>query len=327
MGATVLTIGRGICAILQPLTGARATGTCVFRPVSGATEQLPPHTWLYPIVSNQIRPDLGYKVLPNPAAESGEWAIAAAGTAAPVVSNIGGKRHNVPVGTEFRIEPDAGANVAGTAVTLTGFAGGTDAFESVDPVVADLGIANVVLYETFGGSSESIEQFNANVGGRWPLVMLFWSGDEPADGYANNNTSSPTKRGSHSMQYAQDFELWLVCSRQDSEAQRRGQAMRLLDEISWYLYDRMSVDGLAISSPGGIKIKRRSRETGTGEQFFKAFRVYSISLSATITQTKRDISTAQPLVRFHTDYLKENRAPDGTNLDLPLLHDIITPNT
>ncbi len=312
--------------MLQPLTGDLATGNVMFKPVSGATERLPAYTFLSPVVNNQYRPDLAFKIPYNDADPDGAYTIAAAGTAVPVISNIGGKRHNVPVSTVFRIEPDAGANIQGTGVATGAFTGGTDSFDSTNIEVNDLALANAVLYETFG-SSESIEQFNANVGGRWPLVILFWAGDEPADGYANNNTSAPTKRGSHSMQYAQDFELWLVCNRVDSEAQRRGQAMRLIDAISLELYDRMAVDGLVISSPGGIKIKRRARETGNGEAFYKNFRVYSMTLGTTVTQEKKILSNPSPLVRFKTDYLKEDHSEEGSSgTDLPMLHDILVPN-
>ena len=325
--ASILTVGRGILAMLQPMTGERAVGSVMFNPVSGATERLPPYTFLSPVINGQYRPDLAFKIPYNDADPDGAYTIAAAGTPVPVISNIGGKRHNVPVSTLFRIEPDAGSNVQGTGYAATAFTGGTDAQDSTDIETNDLGLANAVLYETFG-SSESIEQFNANVGGRWPLVILFWSGDEPADGFASNNTSAPTKRGSHAMQYAQDFELWLVCNRVDSEAQRRGQAMRLLDAISYEIYDRMSVDGLVISSPGGIKIKRRARETGSGEQFFKNYRVYSMSLSATVTQEKKVYSQAQPLVRFKTDYRKHvDELTEDARGDAPMLHDIIVPNT
>lgn len=313
--------------MLQPLTGARATGQCLFKPVSDQPVVLPAGTYLSPVLNGQYRPDLTYKVPVNPNATTDcrGWTIAPGGTAVTLISNIGGKRHNVPINTVFRIEPEVGNAVGGTCSSVTAFTGGVDALDSTDPVALDLGLANVVLYETFG-SSESIEQFNANLGGRWPIVMLFWAGDEPADGFANNNLSTPTKRGSHAMQYAQDFELWLVCNRLDSEPQRRGQAMRLMDAISYHLYDRMSVDGMVLSSPGGIKIKRRSRETGSGEDFFKKFRVYSMTLGVTITQRKRDVGNPAPLLRFDVDYLKTDRGPNNLNQDLPLIHDMLIPN-
>ena len=326
--SSILTVGRAILACLQPMTGNRATGTVLFRPLTaGAGQKVPPHTYMCPIIKGAYRSDLVFKTPynPSPTVTDGSWPLNPSGAATPipVMSNIGGSRHNLPSNTKFRLEPDVGDNIVGEVVSNVDFAGGTDKFKSQFPGEADLALHNVVQYETFG-DSQTNEAFNSNMGGRFPAVLLTWLDDTPADGMATSNVSTMSKRGSHAMQYSMDFELWLVCDRQDNEALRRGQAMRLLDEIAYNLYDRMSVDEVPFSSPGGIKIKSRSREGGNGEQFFKAFRVYTMLLGATITQEKKDVRNPAPLLRFQTDYLKEDHTQQGSPGDVPMLHGIRT---
>jgi hypothetical protein len=326
--SSILTVGRSILACLQPMTGTRATGTVLFTPVpAGPGLSVAPHTYMSPIVNAAYRADLPFKVPYNmsPTVTDGSWPLNASGsTAIPVMSNLGGSRYNLPAGTRFRLEPDAGDAFAGEVISNVDFAGGTDATKSPLQSVADLALCNAVLYETFG-TIDSTEAFNSGMGGKFPAVLLTWLDDEPADGMATSNLSTGSKRGSLAMQYAQDFELWLVVDRSDNEALRRGQATRLLDEISYNIYDRMSVDELVFSSPGGLKIKRRSREAGNGEQFFKQFRVYTMLLSATITQEKKVFKNPAPLVRFHADYLKEDHIEEGSPGDVPMLHNILMP--
>jgi hypothetical protein len=90
--SSILTVGRSVLALLQPMTGERATGRCLFRPVAigtpgapgyvpaPATVQVPPHTYLSPVINGQYRPDLSFKIPMNPATidskgKGGEWTV------------------------------------------------------------------------------------------------------------------------------------------------------------------------------------------------------------------------------------------------------------
>jgi hypothetical protein len=317
-GSVILDVGRCIMAVLQPITGTRAGGNIYLKTAPGKTAVLPPFVYLSPVLSGQLRNDMLFKTLKNPATLDGSWPIVETGSVIPIVSNIGGARFNLPAGTKLRIEPDSDAGDLPLEVTTRAdFTGGTDDN-------SDIGIANIGTYESFG-SLPNQQAFQAAVGGRFPVVIVTWNDSEPADGMATSSVNRNTQRGSSSLQLTEEFTLWLVCPREDSEPARRGQAMRMLDRMASLLVERRSVDEQGFSSPGGLQIRKRWRSDGN-EALFKAFRVYMIAVAATVTITQEDRRTYSPLLSFVTDWLKEDEVLSSGGVlvrdDLPMIDDL-----
>jgi hypothetical protein len=199
--------------------------------------------------------------------------------------------------------------LSAAAVTRTGTEGGTNP-------TGDLSLFNFVSFESFG-AKPSLELFKSAIGGKFPAAIIHWIEDEPADGLTTSSVNRPTHRGIDKMSYVDLFEIIIVSSRSDSEIERRGQGLRILDEMSAWLLDRTTVDNERLSSPGGLHIRRRYR-AGNGEDgFYKAFYVYAMQLTATVTIVRRDLRTYDELKKFRIDAPRE----DHPAADLPVVVD------
>lgn len=302
----VLDTARGLMALCQPLTGERATGEVMLQP--NANVVVPSNGFLYPVVNGSVRHDLLFKTAVNPNTEDGNWPMTA-GVDAPVqvLSNIGGVRHNMAPGTRFVVEQPWRYGLADRPRTVLGLTGATD------PLDDDLALWNFVPYESFG-TKPNQEAFRSSIGGKFPAAFIIWKESEPADGMTTNAVVRPTHRGAGKISYAELFEILLISNRSDSEHERRGQGLRILQEMCALLVDRQAVDGQAISSPGGVHIRKRYRMPSDGAAFYQAFQVYGITLSAQTTLVQRDSRTYAPLNGFRID------APREANpTDLPLV--------
>jgi hypothetical protein len=304
---SILHLARLIQAVCQPITGERASGTVVLKSATDDPVQLDFGLALFPIVNGSTRYDLPFKIARNPAVAKGTWTVPTAGTPIPIFSNIGGARHNLPAGTRFVIDQPFKPELRSKPVTQTGTSGGEDP-------TGDLSLYQFVTYESFG-SKPSLELFQSDIGGKFPAAIMTWVESEPADGLASSAVTRPTHRGRGEMSYAEIFEILIISSRSDSEVERRGQGLRILDEMSGLLIDRQSVDGEGFSSPGGIHIKRRYRASNGTEGFYKVFQVFGLQISVTSTIEQRDTREYALLRKFKID------APvhDPAAADLPLV--------
>lgn len=304
---SILDTERQLMAVCQPITGDRASGTVIIKAAGDTAVSLPFGSYLFPIVNGQVRYELAFKVAKSTATD-GSWTIGGGGaeTEVAVFSNIGGERHNLPKGTRFVLDQPMKPQLAAGAVTRTGTTGATDPN-------GDLALYNFVSFESFG-SKPSLELFKSGIGGRFPAAIIHWIEDEPADGMTTSSVSRPTHRGRGVMSYLDLFEILVVSNRSDAEHERRGQGLRVLDEMTALLIDRMAVDGQGMSSPGGLHIKRRYR-AGNGEDgFYKAFQVYALQITAQVTITQRDTRVYDELKTFRIDAPRED-----TPVDLPLV--------
>ena len=309
----VLDTARGIMALCQPLTGERATGEVIIHPRANVV--VPANGYLYPVVNGGVRHDLLFKTAVNPDTEDGNWPMVV-GVPSPVqvLSNIGGVRHNMAPGTRFVIEQPWRFGLAERPNTLLGLAG------AEDPIDEDLALWNIVPFESFG-SKPNQELFRSSIGGKFPAAIIVWKESEPADGMSTSSTNRPTHRGAGKVSYTELFEILLICNSADSEHERRGQGLRVLQEMCSLLVDRQAVDGQAISSPGGLHIRKRYRLPPDGAAFYQAFQVYGITLSAQATLVQRDSRTYSPLTAFKIDAPREEHptADDPDAEDLPLV--------
>lgn len=310
---SMMRIARNLMAICQPLTGERATGQVQLLPKADIV--VDPHSYLFPVVNNQVRHDLVFKTAINPAQPDGVWpAPKDVATNVSIVSNIGGVRHNLAPGTEFVVEQPWRYGLPGKPRSLGGTSGATD------PADDDLALYNFVSYESFG-SKPTLDLFRSSIGGKFPAAMVCWMEGEPADGMSTSGVSRPTKRGAGRISYSDIFEIMIFSSRADSEHERRGQGLRILDEMCALLVDRMAVDGEALSSPGGLHIRKRYRAPSAGDGFYKVFQVYIITLSVQSTMVQRDTRAYNPLLGARIDAPREDHPTDDDPdaQDLPLV--------
>ncbi len=317
---SILDIERQVQAVCQPITGERATGTVFLKSATGATVSVPRGRYLFPIVNGKVRHELAFKTAANPATASqtspagGPWAVPPAGAAVSIFSNIGGIRHNLPAGTKFVIDQPLKPELEINPQTQTGTAGGED------PIDEDLALFNFVSFEYFG-AKKTLELFQSDIGGKFPAAIMHWVESEPADGLTTSAVSRPTHRGPRVASYSELFEILVISSRADSSAERRGQGVRVLDELTALMLDRVSVDGEGLSSPGGIHIRRRWHESAGSDGFYKAFQVYGLRISVQTTIEQRDTRTYEDLRRF-----KINAPREDTPTDLPLVVDNLVEN-
>lgn len=314
----ILDIERLVMACCQPITGERATGTVLLKSATGADVSVPHGFFLFPIVNGQVKYEFAFKTVINPAtdrltgAARGAWTVTTAGIAVSIWSNIGGARHNLPRGTRFVIDQPLRPELEQSPVTQTGTAGGEDPD-------GDLALFNFVSYEYFG-SKPSLELFKSSIGGKFPAAIMHWVESEPADGLTSSAVSRPTHEGAGKASYSELFEILVVSSRADSKEERRGQGLRVMGELTEFLLDRVGVDGVGFSSPGGIHVRRRYRVPAGDDGFYKAFQVFGMTISAQTTIEKRDTRAYDLLRKFKLN------APRDAETDLPLVVDNLIAN-
>lgn len=296
-------------AACHPLTGTRSTGVVAIRNTTASPIVVSPGSFLFPVISGSVKYEQVYKTARNPAdVAAGKWTIAAGATVdMPIFSNIGGARMNVKAGTVFRLEAPWATGFAADPRSMLGTTGGADPLPG-----DDLALYNFVLYENFG-SKPTLEMFKSAIGGRFPAAMIFWTESEPADGLSTSATSRPTHLGAGKFSYTELFEIMIVSTREDSENNRRAQPIRIMDAMSALLVDLFSVDGSALSSPGGLHIRKRNR-LGGEDGFYRVFQAYSITLSAQVTMVRVDTRVFDPLLKFRIDAPRED-----SPTDLPLV--------
>lgn len=302
-------VGRGLLARLLPLTGTRASGAIV-QTLTGPNAEVVAGNYLLPVVNGQLREELVYKVAPKPDG-SMKWNLPADGPLA-IVSNVGGKRHNLPAGTVMRWDPQLPGLDPTATVDAGGIAGG------LDPV-GSLVLNAAVLYESVGNQLSGVEFFRSGIGA-FPAVVAMWSDSEPADGLATSSLRRANSRtGEGSQLYTETWAIDVVVSRQDSEPKRRAQGLLLMDEVTTFLTDAQTVDGVVISHPSGVQIRRRSKLTGLPRDMAQAYQIYAIELAVTGNYVRPDARTWAALERFNLDV---PRYEEGPGADLPVVDDL-----
>jgi hypothetical protein len=286
---SILDEARALMAVLQPLTGTRAAGNLTVRS-TGATGLLPANAFAVPIVAGVMRHDLMIKTALNPANPAG-WPVGIAGTAVPAITNIGGAAQNVPADSPVRWWPAVEGIEPMAAVAAGGLAG------AQDPV----GLTAVRELELF-------EQLRPNLQGgpqdlfrgtfsRFPAVMVTWEGSGPGD----NQTISPLRQegarvGRGRTIQKQEWNVFIVTSRLDSDPARREEGLVLVDAVAGILGERQFVDGFCFSAPAGAFIRGRSRWL-----ISPAFYVYRIELVTTGSRVMQDARTYNPWLTTRLD--------------------------
>lgn len=320
LGTTIIEVARDLMAAVQPVTGTRAAGKVLVRAKPGKQVFLSQNWHLIPEMNKASREEMPFKVAKGPGvakypdgkrkkANSNEpdagswWTVSDAGTLVDIVSVIGGKRHNLPAGTRMRFDPVHPDLEAVAEVQPGGMAGGAD------PTWLG-GCMSMVQFEQLTADTVSLDAFRAQVD-KFPAVVLVWNGSEPADG----TTQSPldradTRVGPGKQLFKEFFNLFVMTSRNDSDHMRRNEGLKLLDDLTFWLTDRMEVDEQPFSAPSGIQIIGRNRVAGNSAAF-QGMYIYVLQLAITSLWQRYDARTFQPWLRTHNTFTTAEKDAEG----------------
>lgn len=226
MRHTVYT-ARQIMAVIQPLLGARSSGTATVSATAGNIT-LKKNAQALPIVPSasgtmQLDPS-------RPVRVAADTIVTSAGVAVPVTSLLGGPAQNLPLTTTLRWDPplDGIELVSPLASALTG------ATQAVGPG----SIKRLVLYEGVGPSSAQRDLFLAKAG-HFPAVILNWDSTGEGEKVGNGVIARPDR-----------WVLTIVTSRSDAGELRAMDGLDIKDALEVLLADRAAVDGEPFSAPG-----------------------------------------------------------------------------
>jgi len=282
--STITEIQRGLFAMIQPITGERASATALVTSLVG-TAVVPRSSYLIATVDDATRHDLIFKVDVNPAT-LGDWEATTelvGGTEITLMSNVGGARHNIPMNSVLRWDP-VPENVSPTVELLSAFTGGTDP-------AGEEALMGLAVHEQVG-PTRSLDLWRSRIGGM-PGAMIVWEGSNPADGVTVPSTRRTQQMGRGSQLWKELYTLLVFVTKDTSAHARREQGFAIIDAISELLSDRHAVDGVPISNPDGVQIRERFRDVGDSA-IYSNFYVYCLRLAATHAVTKRDSRTASP---------------------------------
>lgn len=284
--STILNTARHIMALMQPVTGDRATGVVTVTSTPGNIVSIPRNTFAFPVIDGRVRPELIFKVDEGPE-EDGSWSVIETGTAITFISNIGGVRHNIPAGTPIYFDPPIANLVMTLPVADSDFSGATDADYFS-------GVKDMAIYETFGGPIFQADLRRGSIT-KFPCIIITWVSGEPADGVTTSQTHRETRAGTGRALYKDTYAITVISSRADSDHSRRHEGLEIIDTISRLIVDRQSVDEEPFSNPSGLQIRSFSRENGP-QEFYKKFYMYTIMVSA-----ERNLQQLYP--RTYADWL------------------------
>lgn len=295
---------RGFGTLLAPLMGTRATGHVVVKStaptgtVQGLISGIPTRTT---DAGNVMAADQAtLRLEKNPATEDGSWDITDAGVAIPVTSILGGKNVNVPAGSPVRWDPIQEGVELVSVVDSGGMAGGDWASEA-------LSVKGFHQFEDVG-AREAWQALMASGATKFPAVVLFWQGSDPADGNTVtrlNRAGSTVGRGKYLL--SENWTLWVVTSRADADPTRRGDGLRLLQMISRELTNVNGIDGIAVSTPGGVDIHKRYRVAAGPNHY-----IYALDMATQAALTKKERRTYSPWLKTDlTAKLPSMSDPDG----------------
>lgn len=307
-------VAHGLTGILQPLTGDVAAGKATLLPAVGVTGDviLPPNQWLYPVVNNGLRPDMTIRVMPNQAAGTAgdwKWTIPPAGLDVDVTSVVGGQKHNLPAGTVLRWAeevPEGFANDGRSVVAAGGLTGATN----TPSLGSDL-VRSVVIYESLGMPKLSLEMFRAKVGDL-PAIVIVWDGSDP----------SPTFVGRGRKLYGERWSAILITARGDDSNLRRGETLRILDNMEDLLVWQ-NIYGDPLSQGNGVIVSQRTSSDVLGRfrmngstPAYQQHYVYGVRLATQrlARRVRVRASIAKPWLKTRIDgYIDQTNPP--TDLD------------
>ena len=296
-------LARGIMATLSPLTGERASGI-VSMTATDADVVIPKNTYLAPVKNNGILQHYLFKVAANPATEDGSWTITSDGVEVPLVSNIGGERHNQPDGTRFV------------------FVENPPGLEGIEPEIYAVGdftwgdnsgsVRQVVFYEDLDTQKQARDFFDASLG-KFPGILIAWNSTEPLEGRTFGASKGATRAGRKSNIQREVFQIYVVTSKKESDPIRRRAGMDIMQDATVLLVDTMaSPDGELLNVFGnGMDINQRSRAARGTNSY-----IYVLNLRVSTNLQRCEFRQFNPWITMHYKHLLET---DGVNPERALV--------
>lgn len=321
-----INVGRALMAAMQPITGARARGTVTLTTKPGSEFRVPWNSYWVPILNGERQTSWLYKVTRGPNAD-GSWTVTDAGATVPMMSNIGGYRHNVPAGTLFAPTVPIEELVvvgAGSPVAATDFEGATEPGDYC-------GVKDMVLYETFDGPAFSLDLMRSPIS-QFPGVLLAFQNLEPADGVAiAQNNQAAVNAGEGKKFYKVTYTISVITSKSEGDMARRLEGLIIADTIVQLLMDKKAGDpGECLSSPGGVQVRQMVREDGP-QPVYKKFYIYTVLVSAMVLIERLDFRTFPPWLRAVLNVDKAPQIPAVAGQGpIRVVNDVkidMTPNT
>lgn len=300
---------RDLMAVIAPTTGTRATGKVLVEPNGTAPTIVRRNQCLIPIVNGDAREGLLFKVAEGPNDDpdpKGSWTVQPGGTSVGVFSLLGGKRHNLPRGTRFRMDP-LPRDPVNPIVTLQ-----SDVTDGVDPIHFG-GVMSIVQFEQLAGGTLDLDAFRSQIG-QMPGIIIVWDGSEPADGTTQSTLSRGLSRvGTRKTLWNERFNVFVITKRLDSDHMRRSEGLQILDDITEWLTDRQAVDGQVFSAPAGVQVRGRQRVVGATAPYQHLY-VYVLQLSLTRALVSRDEREWNDWLLTHNEFLTFEKDGQGGRL-------------
>lgn len=284
--------GRALIAAMQPLTGARASGSIRIYAKLGMESRIERNSYWTPVISGRRQGSWLFKATVGPNAD-GSWTVTDAGTEVGFVSNIGGHKHNVDAGTVFvPTVPDENLILSGPNAPAA-----VDDFTGATEPGAYCGVKGMVLYETFDGPAYSLDIHRSQLT-HFPGVIVAFQDLEPADGVATAQTNqSAVNAGDGTKFFKLSFSITVITSKSESDLGRRQEGQIIADSIVALLNDKhMGDPGESLSNPGGIQVRRMFREDGP-QDIYKKFYLYTVLVSAMVAVRRLDFRYFPPWLR------------------------------
>lgn len=255
----ILVVARAVMTLLGPMTGTQATGNLTVAS-TGATGTVPKNSYAFARVGGEISKHV---LLKTTAATN----VVLAGTAVPVKALFGNTASNLPAGTVIRWDPPL-TGIAATAVVaspgMTGAAAATGR-GSVSEIRFYEGLRNVLTNDLLRSGI-----------GRFPAMVLCWEESRDRD-----------QMGRVRDLLEEQFSLFVVTSRVDSDDARRAEGLDILDEATDRLFRREAVDGATFTSPSPLMVRRRGSFAYGPEHY-----VYFLRFTVDRSVTRREPSDA-----------------------------------
>lgn len=282
--------GRALMAAMQPITGNRAAGQIRLRAKPGVQLTVPRYAYWAPVIDGQRATSWLFKATDGPNSDK-SWTVNDTGTSTiTVMSNIGGLRHNVPVGTQFRPDLPVDDLViigADQPVAVADFLGGTNPAEYA-------GVQDMAIFETFDGPALTTDIHRSPVD-RFPAILLAFQDFTPADGVAiAQNNQMAINAGTDKKFYKTTYTISVITARGEGDMSRRQEGMILIDAVVQLLNDKHSGDpGECLSNPGGVQVRQVIREDGP-QDIYQKYYIYTALISCMTTLQRVDFRTFSP---------------------------------
>lgn len=285
--------GRALMAAMQPITGNRAAGQIRLRTKPGVQLTVPRYAYWTPVIDGQRMTSWLFKATEGPNKDK-SWTVDDSGnTLITLMSNIGGMRHNVPVGTQFQPDLPIAELVlvgAGQPVAEADFEGGTNPSDYA-------GVQDMALFETFDGPALTTDLHRSPID-QFPAILLAFQDFSPADGVAiAQNNQMAINAGTDKKFYKVTYTISVITTKGEGDMSRRQEGLILADAVTQLLNDKHNGDqGECLSNPGGVQVRQMIREDGP-QDIYQKFYIYTALVSCMTLLQRVDFRTFNPWLR------------------------------